>query len=471
MEVLENGYWKLSEEEKERMREKARGRSLAEMNPELAAQWHKEKNGDLTAEMVTEHSNKKVWWIYPYDCPKTGHHDFVWSASPNNRAKAPGIPFLAPSPRAWAGFNDLETLRPDVAAQFHKTKNGNLKPTDLTPMSNKKVWWSVPVQKSDGTWITVERYESVADKAKKVNSTELSWKYVVIKGVNDLESFFPNLVQEWNFAKNGELTPDKIHKESEKKVWWILPYDDPITGKHFDFEWLASVCSRTVQGCGCPYLSGKSIWSGYNDLATLRPDLMKEWNFKNNLSIDPTKISAHSHKIVSWHLVYYDDKKKEWVDYYWTDSIHNRANGAGCPYLSGSRTERLIRDFLTDSNIAFKKEKSFPKCKRKGLLRFDIYLKEEPLLIEIDGLQHFEAIQHFGGHKSLTETKIRDNIKTNFCRNNNIPLLRIPYIYDSVKDKSKIEQFVLNFIQTKQVPQEILDFYAQFPFSDYGKIT
>ena len=54
-----------------------------------------------------------------------------------------------------------------------------------------------------------------------------------------------------------------------------------------------------------------------------------------------------------------------------------------------------------------------------------------------------------------------------FCKDNNIPLLRIPYIYDVVKDKDKIEKFINDFIQTKEIPLEISDFYKNIPFSTY----
>jgi hypothetical protein len=68
----------------------------------------------------------------------------------------------------------------------------------------------------------------------------------------------PELISEWHPTKNDNLTPYDVSYGSGKIVWWIYPYDDPITGKHFDFEWEATILSRN-QGNGCPQLSGKKV--------------------------------------------------------------------------------------------------------------------------------------------------------------------------------------------------------------------
>ena len=64
------------------------------------------------------------------------------------------------------------------------------------------------------------------------------------RGVNDLATLYPELAKEWHPTKNGVLTPNNIACGSNKKVWWLLLYDDPETGKHFDFEWEASIGNR-----------------------------------------------------------------------------------------------------------------------------------------------------------------------------------------------------------------------------------
>lgn len=63
----------------------------------------------------------------------------------------------------------------------------------------------------------------------------------------------------------------------------------------------------------------------------------------------------------------------------------------------------------------------------KGKLRFDFYIPKLNTVIEFDGLQHYEAVEHFGGEDVFREQKIKDKIKNDYCRLNNINMLRIAY--------------------------------------------
>ncbi|WP_049945836.1 MULTISPECIES: zinc-ribbon domain-containing protein [unclassified Butyrivibrio] len=96
----------------------------------------------------------------------------------------------------------------------------------------------------------------------------------VEKGVNDLATVAPDVAEQWHPTKNGNLLPSEVAAGSNKKVWWMFPYDDPVTGKHFDFEWEATISNRVGRKSGCPFLKTNSkIWSGFNDLATVAPDI------------------------------------------------------------------------------------------------------------------------------------------------------------------------------------------------------
>ena len=105
-------------------------RSLAETHPKVAEEWHPLKNGNLTPNDVTHGMNKKFWW----KCDKGDDH--VWLATVNNRANGRKCPVC--SGKKVVNSNCLSTLRPDLAKQWHPTKNGNLKPQDVTQNSNKK---------------------------------------------------------------------------------------------------------------------------------------------------------------------------------------------------------------------------------------------------------------------------------------------------------------------------------------------
>ena len=105
---------------------------LSIVYPELAREWHPTKNGGLTADSVTLGSNKKVWWL-----GKCGHE---WEAVIYKRVNGRGCPYCS-GKRVLKGFNDLGTKNPELAKEWHPTKNGDLTPYDVTSGSSKKVWW------------------------------------------------------------------------------------------------------------------------------------------------------------------------------------------------------------------------------------------------------------------------------------------------------------------------------------------
>lgn len=113
-------------------------------------------------------------------------------------------------------------------------------------------------------------------------------------------------------------------------------------------------------------------------------------------------------------------------------SFHTHLKGHGCPTCSSSQGELEVENYLKYRGIDYIKEHSFEDCKNVNLLRFDFYLPKFNILIEYDGRQHFEEVEFFS--ESLDEVKKRDNIKNEYCVNNNIPLIRISY-KQSVKEE------------------------------------
>ena len=126
--------------------------------------------------------------------------------------------------------------------------------------------------------------------------------------------------------------------------------------------------------------------------------------------------------------------------------IHNKS---GCPKCKAHKTEREIIKILEKYKIFFEHEKKFNDCRDKGLLRFDFYLPDYNICIEYDGEQHYMPVK-FNGIDLLRATKIfndcqkRDVIKTNYCKNNNIKLIRIPYW-----EKKTLENFLLKTLKSQ----------------------
>ena len=105
---------------------------LATVNPKLSSEWHPTKNGSLMPSCVTSGSDKKVWW----QC-KNGHE---WQAVISSRKNGYGCPLCA-GQKVIIGVNDLATVNPSLANEWHPTKNKDLHPSDVMSGTKKKVWW------------------------------------------------------------------------------------------------------------------------------------------------------------------------------------------------------------------------------------------------------------------------------------------------------------------------------------------
>jgi len=117
--------------------------------------------------------------------------------------------------------------------------------------------------------------------------------------------------------------------------------------------------------------------------------------------------------------------------------------GNSCPKCKSSKGEIKILNYLIENSISFIHQKTFNGCKNKQLLQFDFYLPDYNTCIEYDGKQHYESIDFFGGEIGFKNTQIRDNIKNNFCKNNNIIMIRITY-----KDFKNIKTILNKHLKT-----------------------
>lgn len=116
--------------------------------------------------------------------------------------------------------------------------------------------------------------------------------------------------------------------------------------------------------------------------------------------------------------------------------------GNGCPLCNNSSNESKVEKLLKEKKIKFEAQKRFLDCRDKRSLPFDFYLPDYNICIEYDGQQHFRPTDFGKCYSHLTEEakqnfeiiKKHDKIKTDFCKNNGIYLLRISY-KDNIIDK------------------------------------
>lgn len=113
----------------------------------------------------------------------------------------------------------------------------------------------------------------------------------------------------------------------------------------------------------------------------------------------------------------------------WNITYANFQQGSRCPLCVDkiSKGESKILDYFNNKQIKYIYQYKTDKCGFKQLLPFDFYLPDYNILIEFDGEQHYKIIKHFGGLDKFIDRKIRDTIKTIYCKENNITLIRIPY--------------------------------------------
>ena len=275
---------------------------MALTDPVLLAQWDRERNGDLTPDDVTYGSRRKVWWR----CEK-GHS---WQAQIKSRTLLEsGCPYCAGKVTV-PGENDLATLRPDLAAQWHVGKNGSLTPRDVRPGSHKKVWWRC---ERGHEWQAI-----IAARANGEGCPVCAGR-VVIPGENDLASQFPEIAAQWDRERNDELTAETVSPYSSRKVWWRC---------RLGHSWQAAVSARTCRGSGCPYCAGRLVLAGFNDLASLEPKVARQWHPTLNGGLTPEQVTAGSRRSVWWQCP---------EGHVWKARVHSRTGKQryGCPVCAG----------------------------------------------------------------------------------------------------------------------------------------
>lgn len=176
---------------------------LSESHPQYAATWNYDKNGNLTPDDITYGSRKNVWW----KCEK-GH---TWQARVNQRIRKKvdgGCPYC--SGKCTGDDNNLEYLYPNIAREWHPTKNGETKAKDVTPGTNRKFWW----QCDKGH----EWEASVVGRVAKKSNCLYCCGYLV-EYSESFEAKFPDLAKEWDNEKN-DIKPSEVMPNSHKRVHW-----------------------------------------------------------------------------------------------------------------------------------------------------------------------------------------------------------------------------------------------------------
>jgi len=218
---------------------------LATRNPKVAHMWHPTMNDDLTPQMFTEHAPEKVWWRH-YDRKTRKWHEWPARIGHLTRRK-PNKCAICSGQRIQIGVNDLATTHPELASEWHPTRNKKLTPQMVSKGSSEEAWW---LRDCHNNGIFHEWHSRVSKRAgKKPRGCAICRGYQVQKGINDLASQYPEIAKEWDYVKNKNMRPNSIVEHSGEKVAW----------KHYHKSkrewhgWSSRVADRTGRiPKGCP---------------------------------------------------------------------------------------------------------------------------------------------------------------------------------------------------------------------------
>lgn len=318
--------------------------SLEILFPQLSKEWDAVKNNGLTPDKVAPHSHKRVWWR----CSK-GHS---WNAPVSSRTAGCGCPVCA-NRVILAGYNDLASNHPQLAAQWHPTKNRELTPEQVGAGYDKKVWWMC---EKGHEW-----QAAVKTRVRESSGCPVCANYVALAGYNDLATTHPLVAAQWHPEKNGNLSPEQVVAGSKRYVWWRCS---------LGHEWRAKVVDRTRGTNSCPYCSNQKVLAGFNDLATTHPDVAVQWHPALNGDLTPQQVTAGSTRRIWWICP---------EGHIWRTAVYNRAGKnkqTGCPVCAGNYKVAYRQEQYKDMLSSGQRDSRRTACGSQG--RAEKHVQEAP---------------------------------------------------------------------------------------------
>lgn len=288
-------------------------RSLLALYPNIAAEWHPTRNGDLKPSGVAAHSNRYVWWQCVF-----GHE---WEAKINNRTSSLSACPYCGRKKTIKGENDFAHLFPTLLEEWDFEVN-TIDPSTIFPQSNKKVAWKC----AEGhAWLARVDHRVNGENCPVCNGQKPD------VGKTDLQTLYPDIAALWDVEKNGNLLPVDFLPFSHHQSHWKCPKGH---------EWKSAICivvrsyQRNPGRTGCPVCSGKVVHPD-NCLAAVAPQLAAEWDDENERT--PFEVTLHSNIRARW--------KCSVCGHRWESKVNNRAQGTGCPackHFIATRENNLI---------------------------------------------------------------------------------------------------------------------------------
>lgn len=229
---------------------------LVTTHPHIAAEWDTDRNGQKNPYQYTHGSDEIVWWRCPF-----GNHSYQTTIS-SRTCHGQGCPCSC-GRKVFAGHNDLQSLYPNIAAEFDNERNE--KSSDqYTAYSNEEVWWCCPLGHS---------YQARIDNhTLKDDGCPFCANKQVLTGFNDLLTAFPSIIYLWDNSANDE-DPSSILATINTQGWLLC------SSGH---SYLATINGYTREYTSCPYCNNRELLTGFNDLLTVFPDIQDKWHYDAN---------------------------------------------------------------------------------------------------------------------------------------------------------------------------------------------
>lgn len=229
---------------------------------------------------------------------------------------------------------------PNLLSEWNNELNAGLSPDEIT-LSNKrrKIRWVCSNCGSIWTASAYSRYHSemgCPECDPKTNS--IKYRQPRFSPERSLGALYPDIAAEWHPTLNGHLLPTEIAPYYSNKVWWKCS----TCGS----DYLLSPSKRISNNQGCKQcalkrrsekMRLKKLTPGTNDLASQRPDLLKEWDYEKNADIcSPNEITTGSNFYVHW--------KCQTCGHEWQATVYNRIyRGSGCANCANARSGQKQR--------------------------------------------------------------------------------------------------------------------------------
>lgn len=190
----------------------------------------------------------------------------------------------------------------------------------------------------------------------------------------------------------------------------------------------------------------------------MRGSNFEKFSVSNPFTIDNLRVYAFKH---NWDCIIYNQEFKGTKSPikmmcscgrdFTVDTTHFIGGKFQCNEcrVKQSNIAKLVEIYLIEKNLSYQKEKVFKDCKNKKPLPFDFYLTDYNACIEVDGIGHYRPVA-FNGDKEKAEEifiqrKNNDEIKNKYCKNNNIPLLRLPFW---IIERKEYHDYINNFLSS-----------------------